>query len=211
MTTEHVVAPGEDLPSIVHRHAPGHTVDDVLALPENRALASLRANRILAPGDRVRLPTTPPPAKTVKKTTPGHYRFVVNLPSKALCVCLRLPNGDPIAGANYTLRADSFVGEGATDADGWIRERVPVDLTAAVIHVGGRQFSLRIGSLDPASRPTGVQSRLRNLGYRPGPADGKFGPHTARALAKFQQDHGLPMTGVCDADTRALLISEHGG
>ncbi|TCL09509.1 putative peptidoglycan binding protein [Shimia isoporae] len=37
-----------------------------------------------------------------------------------------------------------------------------------------------------------VQLALRRLGYDPGPADGKAGPATGRAIAAYQRDHGLP-------------------
>lgn len=40
-----------------------------------------------------------------------------------------------------------------------------------------------------------VQHILADLGYAPGPIDGKMGPSTRRALADFQRDRGLPATG----------------
>lgn len=35
-----------------------------------------------------------------------------------------------------------------------------------------------------------VQSMLATRGYNPGPADGKMGPNTSRAIARFQRDNG---------------------
>lgn len=41
-----------------------------------------------------------------------------------------------------------------------------------------------------------VQLELRRLGYDPGPADGVAGRATARALARYKSDYGLPNDGV---------------
>ena len=43
-----------------------------------------------------------------------------------------------------------------------------------------------------------VQSRLAREGYDPGPIDGVIGPQTRDAIADFQSDHGLPVTGRID-------------
>ena len=40
-----------------------------------------------------------------------------------------------------------------------------------------------------------VQSRLAREGYDPGPIDGVIGRHTSDAIAAFQSDHGLAVTG----------------
>lgn len=50
-----------------------------------------------------------------------------------------------------------------------------------------------------------AQQRLAALGYRPGAADGKTGPRTREALKSFQQDQGLPPSGVLDAETMQRL------
>lgn len=61
-------------------------------------------------------------------------------------------------------------------------------------------------ALDVPSRPYGVdqnvqytlgdlQRALSGAGYDPGPMDGVMGPSTRRALAEFQQDMGLRVTG----------------
>jgi glycosyltransferase XagB len=47
-----------------------------------------------------------------------------------------------------------------------------------------------------------VQRRLRRLGYRPGPIDGRFGRLTKGAVIRFQRDEGLEPNGV--AGPRAL-------
>lgn len=52
---------------------------------------------------------------------------------------------------------------------------------------------------------TRVQSRLTELGYDAGPADGEFGPRTQSALMAFQKDRGLEATGETDPKTWEAL------
>ena len=56
-----------------------------------------------------------------------------------------------------------------------------------------------------------VQRRLGQLGYRPGPVDGLFGPRTRAATLWFQYKHGLRTTGHVNRFTLAVLTarSEH--
>jgi hypothetical protein len=46
-----------------------------------------------------------------------------------------------------------------------------------------------------------MQARLRDLGYNPGPVDGKMGKGTIAALKSFQHDNNLAVTGHADAAT----------
>lgn len=62
-----------------------------------------------------------------------------------------------------------------------------------------------------SQRVRDLQRRLRHLGYRPGPVDGRFGPRTEAATRWFQYKHGLELTGRADRPTTAVLHarSEH--
>ena len=51
----------------------------------------------------------------------------------------------------------------------------------------------------------GVQTKLIELAYLTGVADGVLGPATETAISEFQQMHGLEATGVADPETRELL------
>jgi hypothetical protein len=50
-----------------------------------------------------------------------------------------------------------------------------------------------------------AQSQLSSLGYYGGAVDGAFGPLTSRALAQYQADYGLPVTGRLDRATLKSL------
>jgi peptidoglycan hydrolase-like protein with peptidoglycan-binding domain len=49
-----------------------------------------------------------------------------------------------------------------------------------------------------------VQADLAQQGYHPGPIDGVVGSRTGAAIAAYQRDNGLPVTGTIDG---ALLQS----
>jgi peptidoglycan hydrolase-like protein with peptidoglycan-binding domain/DNA invertase Pin-like site-specific DNA recombinase len=56
-----------------------------------------------------------------------------------------------------------------------------------------------------------VQRTLVQLGYRPGPVDGLFGPRTRAATLWFQYKHGLPTTGRVNRPTLTVLQARGDG
>jgi peptidoglycan hydrolase-like protein with peptidoglycan-binding domain len=50
-----------------------------------------------------------------------------------------------------------------------------------------------------------MQRMLIVLGYEPGPADGMMGKKTSDAVARFQSDRDLPVTGRLDSETIAAI------
>ena len=52
-----------------------------------------------------------------------------------------------------------------------------------------------------------VQRGLAELGYNPGPADGKPGPQTRSAVSAFQRDNGLPADGEISAMLEQALMN----
>jgi peptidoglycan hydrolase-like protein with peptidoglycan-binding domain len=50
-----------------------------------------------------------------------------------------------------------------------------------------------------------VQERLAEMGYDPGPIDGKYGPKTRQAVKKLQQDRDHPPTGQLDLATLGYI------
>lgn len=64
-------------------------------------------------------------------------------------------------------------------------------------------FDLR--HLDPTSEISGLQGRLRHLGYAVGAPDGTLDPRSEEALRAFQTDHDLEVTGELDQATQDRL------
>lgn len=52
-----------------------------------------------------------------------------------------------------------------------------------------------------------MQFKLKRLGLYKGSTDGGFGPRTEQAVRAFQQKHGLPDTGIADAETLDQLAA----
>jgi hypothetical protein len=67
-------------------------------------------------------------------------------------------------------------------------------------------YAVNDSTLSPIAANTvaQVQFELQRAGYDPGPADGVFGSMTSGAIAQYQADHGLVVTGRID---RPLLLS----
>jgi hypothetical protein len=76
-------------------------------------------------------------------------------------------------------------------------------LLIAVLLLGVGGIAAAAGP-DPEIRT--LQTRLGELGYAPGPADGLAGKRTRQALERFQKDQGLPVTGTLDETTKARLM-----
>jgi peptidoglycan hydrolase-like protein with peptidoglycan-binding domain len=50
-----------------------------------------------------------------------------------------------------------------------------------------------------------VQQRLTDLGYRPGPVDGRYGPATASAVMAFQKHEGLSRDGLVGPEVLGVI------
>jgi hypothetical protein len=71
----------------------------------------------------------------------------------------------------------------------------------------GEQYDDQNAYADQSGNSTvaAVQERLAREGYYRGQIDGVFGPETRAALAQFQSNHGLHVTGALTNDTLAAL------
>jgi peptidoglycan hydrolase-like protein with peptidoglycan-binding domain len=80
-------------------------------------------------------------------------------------------------------------------------------LTTAALRAGHRAFAPGAGyhSASGSSAVRVLQRRLARHGFDPGPIDGRYGPLTMRAVARFQHAHHLAITGIAGAHTRTVL------
>src|SRR4051794_28859715 len=114
-----------------------------------------------------------------------------------------------------TAPAAFGAGGGPPAAAGWprraLRDPLPQRVRAAVARFSRGWSAGSVGLGSGYASPNGsrrvreVQRRLLRRGYRPGRADGRFGPRTRAALIWFQLKHGLSRTGRADARSLALL------
>lgn len=96
-------------------------------------------------------------------------------------------------------------GAGADGAAGVLQELLAAgcDPGAAPIPMHPTESTHANGGYDP--NDAALQAMLIMAGVDPGPIDGWYGPQTASAVAQFQRQHGLEVTGVVDAATWAKL------
>lgn len=79
---------------------------------------------------------------------------------------------------------------------------VTPDEAAALKRAEAQEAAL---NLSPMMRSL-VEQRLAALGLKPGPTDGTFDADTRRALRRYQQARGLPVTGYVNQQTVARLL-----
>ncbi|MEO8020375.1 peptidoglycan-binding domain-containing protein [Polaromonas sp.] len=77
--------------------------------------------------------------------------------------------------------------------------------TASQAQVETRRTSQAIGKLERTVELALVQEKLKAAGVYSGPSDGYFGPASKAALARLQQQKGVPATGELDDATRRVL------
>ncbi len=123
----------------------------------------------------------------------------------------------PYKSKTYRLMTQGYRTRGTTDADGIIECDIPIDAVSAQIVLwkgafpqGERlTYTIRLGKLPAATDVYGALLRLRNLGYYAGADSDESTAEFAAAVAEFQTDHGLSVSGEIDADTADKLEEVH--
>lgn len=212
-SVRHVVVQGECLSSIAYRYG----FADALAIYEHADNADLRRLRpsphLLHPGDVVVIPER---RLSVRQLPTGrNHTIVVKLPRRLVRVRVVDALGEPMRNLAFTLTVGDQTCEGTSDGDGIVEQHVPARASHAVLVIGDLTIPLAIGHLNPARDTSddgvsGIQARLRNLGYRPGPVDGRLGSKTRAALRAFQRARRLDETGQPTDETLRALADAHG-
>lgn len=202
----HIVESGECISSIAL--AEGFFWETLWNHPQNADLKHQRKDpNILFPGDSVFIPDLQ--LKQEIRSTETHNRFVKRNNHVTLRLRL-LDDFKPRASLKYTLVVNGLTLNGETDGEGHLRQKIPASATSALLLTAEDAYNLEIGVLDPISENTGVQHRLRNLGYLGEVASGEIDDETTAALSRFQKDHGLSATGELTEETRKKIESVHG-
>ena len=181
---------------------------------------------ILFPGDMVFIPNLV--IKEQSCATDQRWNFVLRRPKKVLRIVVEDFEGKPMPNAAYRLtlqgtdqvrgrldRTEQQTLEGTTDGNGRIEHPVPLNARRGTLAIGSFVRDLKIGHLNPPSETedegvSGMQARLANLGFDPGPVDGQLGPRTEAAIRAFQAQYPpLAVDGICGPQTRQKLNAEH--
>ena len=195
----HTVRPGEDISTIARSH--GIPSDKLWR--DNEDLQQQRKPDVLNPGDTVFIEDRE--LRHEDCPTEARHRFR----SKLAPVWLRLrflDDGEPRADQPYTLKINALTLKGTLDSEGRLEHKIPHDATEALLRLNDSEdYLLKLGELDPASQPAGVQARLAHLGYACD-VTGKHDRQTEEALRAFQLDNELDPTG---QPTEATLEALH--
>ena len=122
---------------------------------------------------------------------------------------------EPRARKDYVLKLDDGeVRKGRASSDGLLVERLPPHVRRVRVQLesedlGFEDYVLNVDDLGHPANIPGVQQRLRNAGFLANARRGMDEP-TRRGLARFQERHGLRITGEIDAPTKAKLEEEDG-
>lgn len=178
----------------------------------NAALRRLRGDgHQLLLGDIVFVPErTRAPAMRI---APGDRKLYVG-PLLMVRVDVSLhDNRGPIANEPFELEAEGHRARGVSGARGELSLRVPAHAQRARVLFArsGRVFNLVVGGMNPASDASGVQMRLRQLGFlHAEPSAHLDDAATEDALRRFQRSEGFEPTGRIDAPTRDALVARYG-
>lgn len=208
---EYLVEQGECIPSIAFEH--GHFWETIWNDPANVDVKKARQDPyVLLPGDRVHIP--PLRMRQEDAATDQLHTYILRGVPEKLHVRLLGADGEPLAEAAYDVMIDDvWQSSDVTNdqGDALVSIRPNARAGKIVIHDSGEEIPLQLGGLDPITEVSGVQGRLQNLGYEVDTTDGEWTPATADAIAEFQQEEGLTVTGELDDETLAKLSKAYGG
>ena len=205
----YTIQDGDCIDSITY--STGHVWRTIWGHPANAVLRTSRvSHNLLLPGDQLFIPSKT--LKEISRPVDARHKFVRKGTPAKLRVQL-LEAGMPRANQSYRLVIDGDVHTGTTDSDGWIEVAIPPTAQTGELTVGNNPlrppYQLVLGGMDPITEPSGIQKRLRNLGF-PCEVTSELDDATRAALAMFQKGEDLDATGDPDHDTLDKLKKRYG-
>lgn len=212
----HKVKKGESLPSIAEKYKSVQW-EKIYFDSKNFDLRRKRPNpHILYPGDEIAIPLKEDRIDNAK--TEMKHKFVRRKNKVMLRIRMLDSSGNPLEGYAYKLEIGSQIYEGLTRKNGLIEHSINPDIREGILNFwidAERKnvcitFLLKIAHLHPVEYITGVQARLKNLGFYFGPIDGIFNAKTEAAIRDFQKKYGLKVDGIPEVDTQKKLEEVYG-
>lgn len=210
---EHTVKQGECLAKIAHHYGFAKPLD-IWNHPRNGGLKRSRSGdaNVLYPGDVLWVPERE--QKHEERETGKSHPFKVKVLKKKLRIVIRDTKEQPVTGADWKLELGRDTLTGKTDGSGAVDAEIPVHAEKGKLTVGEHTWEIVVGHLNPVLHAeddglSGIQARLRNLGYLVEGAWGRLCEQTKAALTRFQQAHELPPTGKPDEPTKKKLEEAH--
>lgn len=184
----------------------------------NADFRKLRPNpNLIYPGDEIYIPDSD--TRSESSATDAWHNFKVE--GQKTLMRVKMLDGDMVGlkGKKYRLEVSGKTKEGTIGQDGMIEQEISANCGEGKLTVWldddttrpGVMWQVLLGHLDPVETPTGIQARLRNLGFDPGPIDGIIGPRTQGAIKGFQSKFGLKVDGIAGPITQRKLKELHEG
>jgi hypothetical protein len=184
----------------------GFDAETVWRDPGNDALRSKRSPDLLQPGDVLHVPGDAAPSLELLHGTSN--RYTAEVPRVSVRLVFSDANG-PLKNEPYSITG-FHVPDGKTDDGGVVKLSVPIIVREFTLLFTKRNVvhTVRVGDMDPIDEDSGVDKRLRHLGFLGEPP---YGPvERASAIRAFQAKQRLPETGEADGATRDALVRENG-
>lgn len=202
-----MIGEGESIPSIARDR--GFFWPTIWNHGNNASLKSLREDpNVLFEGDEVYVP-----ALTIKyESCATEQKHTFKRKGDPVKFRLQLRKfGEPRKNERYVLEVGGKLLEGTTAADGMLEQWIPGNVRSGklTLNDGKEVYPISISRLDPVSMVSGVQQRLKNLGYPVGRVDGTLSERTIDAIRRFQAEQSLEQTGEPDDATTAKLKQLH--
>jgi hypothetical protein len=211
MPIKHIVQQGECISRLAYEY--GVPLERIWNEPKNAEPDGVKTKRkspyILKPGDVVWIPEKR--VKEVTKQSGQRHRFRRKGSSEK--VVLKFMRGDDLrANEQCVVEVDGKRSEKTTTGGGLLElDIIPNAKIVKVTFVkDGDEHEFELGGLDPVTEETGIQARLRNLGFYRGPVDGTMSEEYEAAIKLFQERQKLAQTGIVDDALRNALESAHG-
>lgn len=207
---DHLVRDGECVSSIAKQT--GHFWQTLWDDPANTELKSIRKQpNVLMPGDRLSVPPLRP--KLEPGATEMRHRFVRRGEPSHFATRI-LDQDEPRANQPFKLVIDEKQTiTGFTDPEGKIDVPIPGTARLGLLTVGDDpdilKLNIRFGGLDPVETCTGLQTRLKNLGFAC-EVTGNPDAQTMDAVNEFRDSVGLAHSPELDDETRNKLKEKHG-
>jgi N-acetylmuramoyl-L-alanine amidase len=208
MAEDHKVKQGDCSSSIAFEK--GFFVDTIWNHPNNKELKEKRKDpNVLMPGDIVFVPDKR--LKEVSEATNNVYKYKCkNTPEKLKLQFFKAD--EPRANEDYELEIDGLKFSGKTDSQGRLEQSIPPSAAKGQIRLlkDGDTYDLLLGNLDPYDEVTGVQGRLRHLGFYFGSIDGKITAELEHAIQEFQITKDIEPDGELNGPTIDALKAAFG-
>jgi hypothetical protein len=203
--------------------------------PSNAPLKSARISpNVLFPGDAITIPD--PRDRKEGRPTDSIHNFAVLRRHVQLRVVLHDAGDRPVSGAQCLVELGARA-RLTSDGGGLIAAEIdPAGAHVGTLTIGNSncpldgQYEIRVGHLNPVSKPSGQMARLNNLGYRAGDLEtgalmDRYGPNDPSdpipplermrfrsAIEEFQCNMMGPsaVDGICGPQTQAKLKQVYG-